>query len=174
MASPPFSMSWSTSLECCLDSSEVSRACQIQSLTRKRSERRTGVVEVSLVASDDVSWVGRHVDVCGERVLWRVTESVLLKFEKCLNDGYEVRNPGALIHIQLYRHSVSPIPPRTQCTISYDRRPCYGVCYVNDRVSACLDRPEVSRSLVSLRYPLPRRLESLGSRHAVAVTSRLR
>ena len=28
---------------------------------------RTGVVEVGLVASDDVSWVGRHVDVCGER-----------------------------------------------------------------------------------------------------------
>ena len=59
-------MSWRTSLECCLDSSEVSGACQFRSLEGSRSERRTGVVEVGLVASDDVSWVGRHVDGCGE------------------------------------------------------------------------------------------------------------
>lgn len=88
--------------------------------------------------------------------------------------GMKWTNLGVLIHIQLSSRSVSPMPPRTQCEVSYDRRLSHGVCYVNDRVSACLDRPEISRSLVSLRYPLPRRLKSLGSMHAVAVTSRLR
>jgi hypothetical protein len=42
------------------------------------------------------------------------------------------------------------------------------------RVLHISDRSEVSRSLVSVRYPLPRRLADLGSRHNVALASRLR
>jgi hypothetical protein len=39
--------------------------------------RHTGVVEVGLVASNDVSWVGRHDDLCERKEFVVVVESVL-------------------------------------------------------------------------------------------------
>jgi hypothetical protein len=58
--SPPFSALSRTSRECCLDSSDVSVGGQSRKLHSVRS-RHTGVVEVRLVAADDVSGVGRHI-----------------------------------------------------------------------------------------------------------------
>jgi hypothetical protein len=52
--SPPFSAFWRTSRECCLDSSEVSDLVRDEML-RKKGKRLTGVVEVGLVAADNVS-----------------------------------------------------------------------------------------------------------------------
>ena len=61
--SPPLNSLSRTSLECCLDSSEVSDN-DIRNFSKidQEYERLTWVVEVGLMATDDVSWV-RH-DVC--------------------------------------------------------------------------------------------------------------
>ena len=61
--SPPLSMFERTSLECCLASSEVSESLSARFQWMVHESERTGVVEVGLVASDNVSRV-RHDVAC--------------------------------------------------------------------------------------------------------------
>lgn len=95
-----------TSLECCLDSSEVSAHPSATGQARGIERRRTGIVEVGLVAADDVSWVGHFgFGWIGKMSCWGDVLVVVVEAVHDVDDGLRREWRGFLYILHLSVHS---------------------------------------------------------------------